>query len=93
MTQVDAKPDPRIHVADDRQRVLWSREVLVLGAVVVDGNFDVVLLHESLDAREGLRRRRDNHQRHAAHARVFEVATHVFVGVGLQGDCAAPDDL
>ena len=53
VAHVQAHPDARVHVSDHRQDVLWAREVLVFGAVVVDRDLDVVLAHEALDAGKG----------------------------------------
>src|SRR5205823_13474876 len=90
---VDAQPHASVHAADVLQGVVRGREVLVLGAVVVDGDRDVILPGEPLDARQDPRVRVDRDERHAGALRVREVLLHVLVAVPLEGDHAAAHDL
>jgi hypothetical protein len=93
VAHVHAQSHARIHVPNDRERVLRSREVLVLGSVIVNGDGDVVLLDEALDAGEGGTSGSDDHEGHPARLGVLEVSPNVVVVVFLEVDGAAPHDL
>ena len=53
---VDAEADARIEILDGLEHVEGRGKELVLGAVIVDGDLDVVLLDEALDPLERLGR-------------------------------------
>jgi hypothetical protein len=92
VTEVDAETHARIHRLHDFQNVVWRREEFVLRSMVVNGDLDVVLLGEALDARKNRRIRGRDHERHAGAFRVVEVVPHVVIGVFTEGDRAAADD-
>src|SRR5437899_7866462 len=62
MPDIDAAADARIHTLHGPQDIQWRMPQLVLGAVIVDRDPDVVFLYEFLDSRQSLRCRvaRDN---------------------------------
>src|SRR6202022_2614084 len=75
------------------QRVVWRRKVLVSRTVIMDREFDVVLLHELLDAGQYSWLARSHNQRHSRSLRIVEVLSHAFIGVVLESDHAAADNL
>src|SRR5947207_9160069 len=81
VTDIDAQPHPSIHAPDVLQGVVRGREVLVLGAVVVERDLDVVLLGEALDAGQQRRCGVRGDQRHAGGPRVREVFLHSRIAV------------
>src|SRR4029077_10410345 len=52
VTHIDAAAHPRIHRLYKLQHIEWRREDLVLGSMIVDGDFDVVFLHEFFHTRQ-----------------------------------------
>ena len=57
VSYIDAASNARIHALDILQHIEWGGPHLVLGAMVVDGDADVILLYKLLDARQSFRRR------------------------------------
>src|SRR6266478_4412234 len=55
MPDIDAAPDARIHTLHGPQDIQWRMPQLVLGAVIVDRDPDVVFLYDFLDSRQSLR--------------------------------------
>jgi hypothetical protein len=88
VAEVDAEADARIHVLDGGEHVEGRGKVLVLGAVVVDGELDVVLLDELFQARKVLVGGRADGDGDARGLEVFELGTDVGVVVLVEGDVA-----
>ena len=73
MADVDAEAEALVARLDRRVGVLRARPALVLGAVIVDRDLDVVGLGHLLDGVERRRIRVDEDQREAGVLRVLEV--------------------
>src|SRR5690606_26209491 len=92
VSYIHTQADARVHVADDGQRIGRAGEMFVFGAVVVDGDADVVFLHHRLDERQRGSGRRDDHHRHTALLRILEVAADVAFVFLMQVNHAAAYD-
>jgi hypothetical protein len=92
VSAIDAQPHPRIHPLHVLQHVVRRGEVLVLGAVVVDRDLDVVLLRELLDAGQHARVAGADDRRHPRGLGVGEVLLHAGIGILIEGDRATADD-
>src|SRR6202165_3457329 len=93
VADVHAQPHSPIHPLHRLQHVVWRREVLILGAMIVDCKLDVVLLDELLDAGQRAGLGRSYYHRHARSLRIVEVLPYALVGVGLEGDHASANNL
>src|SRR5439155_9286071 len=60
---------------------------------IVNSKLDVVLFHEPLDAWEYGRLAGANYQRHPSELRIIEILPYAVIGIRLEGDQAAADDL
>src|ERR1035441_7205835 len=88
VAQVDAEADARIQVLDSGEHVKGRGKVFVLGAVVVDGELDVVFLDEFFEARQVRVGGSADGDGDASGLEVFELGTDVGVVVLVEGDVA-----
>src|ERR1017187_7904563 len=79
MPNIDTQAHAGIHVLHQLQCVQRRWEVLVLRAVIVDGDLNVVFLYELLQARQRLRCRPGNDDRNTRDLAVFELPPHVVI--------------
>ena len=89
MSYINAASNARVHVFDVLQNIQRRMPQLVLGAMIVDGNANVVLLHEFLDAWQGFRRRvPSNDYWNSRPFAVLKLAANIFAFVLCEVDCS-----
>jgi hypothetical protein len=93
VAEVDAEADARVHLRDSFEDVEGRREVLVLRAVIMDGELDVVFLDKLFEARKVLVRWSADGDRDAGGLEVFEFGADIFVVVLGEGDIARSGEL
>src|SRR5262245_35428382 len=85
---VYAQADPFVERLDGLPNVKGRREAFILRPVIMDGEFDVELLDETLQKREGIRVRAAHNRREPCVPRVLEGLAHARLVV-FQSDVAA----
>lgn len=92
VADVAAYADAGVHIFHHGEGIAAGGEVFVFGAVVVDGDFDVVLFDEFFEHGESFVGGGGDDEGHAGAFGVFEVGADVVIVFLVEGDSAAAED-